>query len=70
MKPSLHVHVDIWAGSKGQQFLKTFYAGRVKVCVWGVITDFVLLPSASYPCLYTEIDSAMVTIIILSPIAV
>lgn len=46
MKPSLHVHVDVWAGSKGQQFLKTFYVGRVKVCVWGVIIDFVLLPSA------------------------
>lgn len=60
MKPSLHVHVDVWAGSKGQQFLKTFYVGRVKVCVWGVIIDFCSL-AFSYPCVYTEIDPAMVT---------
>lgn len=39
----LSVCVDFGADSKGQQFLKTFYAGCVKVCVWGVIIDFVAL---------------------------
>lgn len=71
MKPSLHVHVDVWAGSKGQQFLKTFYVGRVKVCVWGVIIDFVLLPSA-IPVIHRDRPSNgdQGHIIILSPIAI
>lgn len=54
---SLHVCVYFWASSKGWHFLETFYAGCVKVCVRGVISDFILLP-VTYPCLYTEMDSA------------
>jgi len=51
----LSVCVDFGAHSKGQQFLKTFYAGCVKGCVWGVIIDFVTL-ALSHPPLPSETD--------------
>lgn len=52
---TLHsMSVDFGVNSKGQWFLKTFFAGCVKVYVWGVVIDFITL-ALSYPPVYSEI---------------